>query len=84
MASRFQSKVIKRYRDEGYLVVRVIRFSDNGWPDLQCIKDGKSTWIECKETNDTLKDLQKYRIDQLISFGCIAFCVKDGSGQIYP
>lgn len=84
MASKFQSKIIKQYKDNGYLVVKIIRFSDNGWPDLQCIKDGVSTWIECKEANDTLKDLQKYRIDQLNNFGCIAFCLKDGIGKIYP
>jgi hypothetical protein len=84
MASKFQSKVIKEYKDKGYLVIKVIRFSDNGWPDLQCIKDGLSTWIECKEKDDTLKDLQKYRINQLIKHGCIAFCLKDGEGKIFP
>jgi Holliday junction resolvase len=84
MASKFQQKIIKEYKKKGYLVIKVIRFSDNGWPDLQCIKDGLSTWIECKEANDTLKELQKYRIDQLNTFGQTAFCLKDGLGQIYP
>lgn len=84
MASRFQSKVIKQYRESGYLVVKVIKFSDNGWPDVLAIKDGISTWIECKEPNDTLKDLQKYRIDELNKAGCIAFCLMAGVGKIYP
>lgn len=84
MASKFQSKIIKQYKDDGYLVVKVIKFSDYGWPDLQCIKDGVSTWIECKEATDTLKPLQKYRIDELNAAGCIAFCLQDGKGQIYP
>lgn len=84
MASKFQSKIIKEYKENGYLVIKIIRCSDAGWPDLQCIKDGISTWIECKEVNDTLKDLQKYRIDQLNKIGCIAFCLKDRVGKIYP
>lgn len=84
MASRFQQKIIKEYKKNGYLVIKVIRFSDNGWPDLQCIKDGLSTWIECKEATDTLKELQKYRIDQLNAYGQTAFCLKDGLGKIYP
>lgn len=84
MASKFQSKVIKKYKQNGYLVVKVVKFSDYGWPDLQCIKNGFSTWIECKETKDTLDELQKYRIDELNNAGCIAFCLQDGKGQIYP
>jgi hypothetical protein len=85
MASKFQSKIIKEYQKKGYLVIKVIRFSDNGWPDLQCIKLGEpTTWIECKEANDTLKPLQEYRIDQLNEAGQIAFCLKDGLGKIYP
>lgn len=84
MASKFQNKIKKDYKERGYLVLKIIRFSDNGWPDLLCIKDGLTTWIECKEINDTLKDLQKYRIDELNKSGCTAFCLKDGSGKIYP
>lgn len=85
MASKFQNKIKAQYEKEGYLVIKVIRFSDNGWPDLQCIKNGEpTTWIECKEKNDTLKELQKYRINQLNSHGQVAFCLKDGMGKIYP
>lgn len=84
MASKFQTKTIKYYKKRGYLVVKVIKFSDNGWPDVLCIKDGVSTWIECKEQDDTLKDLQKYRIDELNKSGCTAFCLQDGKGIIYP
>jgi len=84
MASKFQAKIIKQYKEAGYLVVKVIKFSDYGWPDLQCIKEGKSIWIECKEATDTLKPLQKYRIDELNVAGCKAFCLQDGKGQIYP
>lgn len=84
MASKFQNKTIKQYKDLGYLVLNVIKLSGSGYPDLLCIKDGQSTWIECKEANDTLKPLQKYRIDELNKAGCKAFCLQDGKGVIYP
>lgn len=84
MASTYQNKVKKQMEKEGYKVVSVIKLSQNGFPDLLCMKDGRSIWIECKERNDTLKPLQKYRIDELINNGFEAYCLQDTKGQIYP
>ena len=84
MSSLFQNKVKKQMQDKGYTVVSVIKLSANGYPDLLCLKDGKSIWIECKEANDTLKPLQKHRIDELINNGFDAYCLQDGKGKIYP
>lgn len=84
MASKYQQKIIKEYKNKGYTVVKVIKFSDNGWPDVLAMKEGEvDIWIECKEENDSLKELQKYRIDQLRSLGKKAFCMQDGKGIIY-
>lgn len=69
---------------KGYKVLSVIKLSQNGYPDLLCMKDGRSVWIECKEKNDTLKPLQKYRIDELIKNGFEAYCTQATKGQIYP
>ncbi len=84
MASNFQNQVKKVMEKEGYKVVSVIKLSKNGYPDLLCMKDGISVWIECKEKNDTLKPLQKYRIDELIKNGFEAYCLQATKGQIYP
>lgn len=71
--------------DEGYSVLKIIRMNKTGYPDLLCIKKGyNDTWIECKEKNDTLKPLQKLRIDELNKLGKNAFCLQDGKGIIYP
>ena len=78
----YQSKVIKDYKKRGYLVINVIRLGDNGYPDLIALKDGEAIFIECKTGNDTLKPLQKYRINQLRKQGFQAFCIKDGK-KIY-
>lgn len=83
MASDFQKKVKKEYEKKGYKVIKLIRLSENGYPDLMCLKDGKSVFIEVKEKNDKLKELQKYRIDELRELGFEAFCLQDGIGKIY-
>jgi hypothetical protein len=70
---------------KGYLVLKIIKLSDSGYPDLLCIKDNEpNIWIECKEKKDTLKPLQKLRIDQLNAIGNVAYCLQDGKGKIYP
>lgn len=82
--SQFQNKVKKQMQDQGFTVLKIIKLSDSGYPDLQCLKNGKSIWIECKEKKDTLKPLQKLRIDQLNEQGFEAYCLQDGKGKIYP
>jgi Holliday junction resolvase len=69
MASKHQTRVIKQYEAEGWLVVNLIKTSKNGIPDLLCLRNGVAKFIECKEKNDTVKPLQQYRIDQLIAMG---------------
>ncbi len=81
--SNFQNSIIKKYEKLGYLVLKNIRLSQNGFPDLQCLKDGKTIWIEIKEEKDTLKELQKLRIDQLNKLGFEAFCLQKNKGVIY-
>ena len=83
--SKFQSKIIKEYEDKGYLVLKTIRLNVNGYPDLLCLKSNEPTiFIEVKEKKDTLKPLQKLRIDQLNQKGFKAICLQDGKGVIYP
>lgn len=84
MASKFQSKVIKQYESNGWTVLNIIKLSDNGFPDLLCMKLGEvDVWIECKEGGDTLKPMQKYRIDQLRKLDKIAICLHNEKGKIY-
>jgi hypothetical protein len=83
--SKFQSKIINQYKKNGWTVLNIIKLSDSGFPDLLCMKQNEiDTWIECKEGNDTIKAMQKYRIDELIKLGKIAFCIHNTKGVIYP
>lgn len=79
----FQTKLIKTYEAEGYLVLKTIRLNKSGFPDLILLKEGITTFIESKEGKDTLKPLQKKRIDELRAKGFNAFCLHDTKGKIY-
>tara|TARA_R100000951_G_scaffold36311_1_gene31053 strand:+ start:1453 stop:1701 length:249 start_codon:yes stop_codon:yes gene_type:complete len=80
----YQQKIIKEYESKGFLVIKTIRLNKSGFPDLMCLKDGKTIWVEIKEPTDTLKPLQKKRIDELIKIGFEAYCLKKNKGKIYP
>lgn len=83
--STYQTKIKKEFEQKGYTVLKIVRLSDSGYPDLLAMKLGEvDVWIECKEKNDTLKELQKFRIDQLNKMGKRAFCTQDTKGIIYP
>ena len=82
--ANYQSKIKKQFKELGYTVLKVIKLSDSGYPDLLLLKDGQATWIEIKEKSDTLKPLQKLRITELRQLGFDAYCLQDGKGKIYP
>lgn len=83
MASKFQTKIIKQYESQGFLVINLISTSKNGIADLLCLKDGcKPLFIECKEKSDTLKPLQTYRLKEVRKYGCDSMCLQDGKGDI--
>jgi len=80
----YQQNIIKEYESMGFLVIKTIRLNKSGFPDLMCLKDGKTIWIEVKEPKDTLKPLQKKRIEELIEIGFEAYCLQKNKGKIYP
>lgn len=83
--SKFQTKIINQYKKDGWKVLKIIKLSESGYPDLLCCKLNEvDHWIECKEKNDTLKEIQKFKIDELNALGKKAFCIQDTKGIIYP
>lgn len=48
----------------------------SGLPDLLAIKDGLAHWFEVKTPKGTLSKLQRYWIDKLIAYGCVAGVVR--------
>lgn len=60
LESTIQCKIIRKMTTEGWLVVKIIQTNRNGWPDLQCHKNGKTLFIECKSKKGKLSKLQQY------------------------
>lgn len=69
LESNVQAKIIKRYEDEGYLVVKLTLTNKNGFPDLMLLKDGKAIFIEVKRKGEHPRPLQVYRHEELKRFG---------------
>ena len=69
LESKIQTKIKKKLEEKGYLVVKLIKTSCNGIPDLMCLKDGKAIFIEVKQPTGVLSELQKLRIKQLSDLG---------------
>ena len=69
LESKIQTKIKKKLEEKGYLVVKLIKTSCNGIADLMCLKDGKTLFIEVKQPNGVLSELQKLRIKQLQDLG---------------
>jgi hypothetical protein len=68
--SIIQSRVIAQYERDGWLVVKIIQTTLNGWPDIQCHKNGITEFVECKAQGEaydfeTRFPLQHYRHEQL-------------------
>lgn len=53
----------------GYLVVKIIQCTLNGWPDLMCLKNGKVVFIEVKRPGGRASPLQLLRHEQLRAEG---------------
>ena len=65
LESNIQKKIIQRYKDDGWIVVKLIKTNTNGIPDLMCLKNNETIFIEVKRPGGTLSELQKHRITQL-------------------
>lgn len=64
-----QTKIKKRLQREGWTVVKLIKTSMNGIPDLMALKDGEAKFIEVKTDKGRLSAIQAYTIEQLKAAG---------------
>lgn len=65
LESKIQTKIKKRLEKDGWEVIKLIRTSMVGIPDLMALKDGRVKFIEVKQTIGILSEIQKLRIKQL-------------------
>ena len=67
--SSYQTKLIKKYKEEGWHVLKLIQLNKGGYPDLLLLKPNQVKFVEVKAKNGRLSKIQKYRIDELINLG---------------
>jgi Holliday junction resolvase len=65
MEQKIQKKIITRLEAEGWYVVKLSKTNKNGIPDLLAIKKEQTMFIEVKQPNGKLSEIQKFRIDEL-------------------
>ncbi len=69
LESEIQAGIIKRLEKQGYYVVKLMLTNKSGIPDLLCLKDGKSLFVEVKRPSEKPRPLQEYRIKELRALG---------------
>ena len=69
LESKRQAKIIAKLTQEGWRCGKGMKAACNGMPDLLCLKNGESMFIEVKQPDGELSELQNVRIGQLLALG---------------
>ena len=69
LESEIQRKIIKKLTDQGWYVVKIIQTNKNGFPDLMCLKSGRTIFIEVKRPEGKPRPLQVYRMKEIMGYG---------------
>jgi Holliday junction resolvase len=78
--SQIQKKIMDRMRKSGWLVVKLIQTNLNGIPDLLCIRNGVTIFLEVKAENGVVSPLQEHLIGTINKFGVhsrVVNCLED-------
>jgi Holliday junction resolvase len=73
MESKIQTNIKARFERAGWIVVKLIQTNCNGIPDLMCLKNGQTVFVEVKQPGRGPTDLQRFRHTQLIQSGFQVF-----------
>lgn len=77
LESARQTKIKKQLEKEGWFVIKLIKTSVNGIPDLMALKNGETIFIEVKQPKGVLSEIQKYRIKELREKGFLVYIWTD-------
>ena len=81
--SKIQKKITDNLESDGWVVVKLMKTSTNGIPDLMCLRNGVAKFIEVKKPNGKISELQKYRIKQLRKQGFEAIVMDSPTNIIF-
>ena len=80
---QIQKKNTDNLENDGWVVVKLMKTSTNGIPDLMCLRNGVAKFIEVKKPNGKISELQKYRIKQLRKQGFEAIVMDSTTNIIF-
>jgi len=80
---QIQKKITDNLENDGWVVVKLMKTSTNGIPDLMCLRNGVAKFIEVKKPNGKISELQKYRIKQLRKQGFEAIVMDSTTNIIF-
>lgn len=69
LEQQIQSKIIKNLERDGWYVVKLITTTKAGIPDLLCLKQGRTVFIEVKRPGGKVSALQRLRMAELLKQG---------------
>jgi len=75
MECELQKKIINDLKRRNWLVIKTIVLSKVGYPDIFAFHDGRTIFIEVKDTNGIVSEIQKFRINELKKEGFNAIAV---------
>ena len=78
---QIQKKITDQLTNDGWFVIKLMKTSINGIPDLMALRNGTTKFIEVKKPRGVISEIQKYRIKQLRKQGFEAV-VMDGIDSI--
>lgn len=78
---QIQKKITDQLTSDGWFVIKLMKTSINGIPDLMALRNGTTKFIEVKKPRGVISEIQKYRIKQLRKQGFEAV-VMDGIDSI--
>lgn len=74
MEAKYQTKIKKFAEANGWTVIKILRATVNGLPDLMAFKpDRPPLFIEVKDTGGVLSKVQQYQIKKLRADGFVVF-----------
>jgi Holliday junction resolvase len=75
LESQIQSKIIRKLREQGWMVIKLIKTNCNGIPDLLIHRHGATCYIEVKRPGQSPTALQQYRMKELAAHGITCITV---------
>ena len=79
-----QQKIIKKFVTSGWLVYKMTSPSTRGIPDLVCMRDGETIWLEVKTPRGRLSAMQRAVIGRIRNQGIRVYVVNsiEQAGEI--